>query len=44
VFFEKLGQTSYLLRRPALAGSGIFASSSSLVVEIGHKNPQIREK
>jgi hypothetical protein len=31
-------------RRPALAGSENFANSSSLVAEIGHKNPQIRKK
>jgi hypothetical protein len=44
VFFEKLGQTGYLLCRSALAGSGNFTSSSSLVAEIGHKNPQIQKK
>jgi hypothetical protein len=44
VFFEKLGQTGYLLHRPALAGSESRASSSCLVAEIGHKNPQIQKK
>jgi hypothetical protein len=44
VFRETWTDQLFAARRPALAGSGFCANSSSLVAEIGHKNPQIRKK
>jgi hypothetical protein len=44
VFLETGSDRLFAARRPAIAGSGFFANSSSLVAEIGNKNPEIRKK